>query len=577
MANKYTLGILSSFPQTKFEFSTKEVQLNEIKCMPINSISKESIELTTYTITNPINITPTVESTGENSFNLEETTYGYIQQTWNMSDSVIKYYTLPSKMELSAGSDYNPIIIPIKPETISTFIIDNDSFGINFGVVPFDEIIIDIPVIQPEMRKETLLVTPFIYGRTTDTINFCSSFSNNNFGSYMWKDMYENDNIGNGIFVQFPGPDSHSIITTKTWIISGYSSSEYIYPEKDYEITEWRSPGLSDTFKILFLDDNLKNFLAEKNETLNTNKNKIQNNWYIFWDPFITDSNATSLIIFGAKTHNTEYCYGKYELLNTSNKVDVHAVNNLLLNLNDSKNYIYDDSNSERLYMLVNPEKITILPKGLSGWYAKGDTAWDTDWDYYNIIYQPKVMTNIPINIAFSTFTIESFNEWQNDWWEKHPDTNITEIQLPEDTKRTLNTPWYAFSPWDLNPERQTAAYYLSLVYLPEEKLNYSNAKYVNFISGKHIKWCFTLFKTIGWDDIFNNTDPDLRYCLSTRRMGPSGINSDIETNGVIYPSFIKVDDQYPDDVPFGRYCYYNCVTEQLDYDIYIDVIPTEQ
>jgi hypothetical protein len=432
------------------------------------------------------------------------------------------------------------------------------------------------------MRKETLLVTPFIYGRTADTINFCSSFSNNNFGSYMWEDMYENDNMGNGIFVQFPGPNLHSITTTETWIISGYSSSDYTYPEKpfqyssenDYKITEWRTPSSSNTFKILFLDDNLKNLLAEKNETLNTNKDKIQNNWCIF-DPFVTDSSSTSLVIFGTKTHNTEYCYGRYELLNTSNKADIHAVNNLLLNLNNPSNYIYDDSNSERLYMLVNPEKIKILVKGLSGWKAKGDKEWDSDLEYYNIEYQPKIMMDIPINIAFSTFTVESGNEWQNDWIEKHPDTNISEIQLPEDTKRSLNTPWYSFNPWDLNQTRQESAYHLSLVYLPEQKLNYSNAEYINSIAGKTVKWCFTLFKTIGWDYIFDDKDPDLRYYLSTRRMGPTGVDSDIETSGVIYPSFIKVDEEYPDDVPFGRYCYYNCVTEQLDYDIYIDVIPT--
>jgi hypothetical protein len=377
MANKYTLGILSSFPQTKFEFSTKEVQLNEIKCTPINSISKENIELTTYTITNPINITPNVdESTGENSFNLQETSYGYIQQTWNMSDSVIKYYTLPSKMELDAGSDYNPVIIPIKPETISTFIIDDNSFGINFGVVPFDEIIIDIPVVPPVFKYETVPVLAFTMGKNIEffeDVIKANTSSLDSFSAYWSVSGYFSEQAAADYKVlEFSNSGTEFVTSEYAELEQKYSHSFVFQGWKTVSSSWVQIDYLSGS---TFEDNELRDMLIVDIPTL-TLSTVLPSKWVLTtYRNAKSSMNSVGKYVGAVKHYDTPYKYGRYDFLNQPSTSAGLLDNSILLRLNKEESYLHTP-NDNRINLIVPPEKITWNISGFAG-FGKYDTNWE--------------------------------------------------------------------------------------------------------------------------------------------------------------------------------------------------------
>lgn len=366
MANKYTLGILSSFPQTKFEFSTKEVQLNTIKCNPINSTSKENIELTTYTITNPINITPIVdESTGENYFNLQETSYGYIQQTWNMSDSVIKYYTLPSEIGLSAGSGYNPVIMPITPETISTFIIDSDSFGINFGIVPFEEIIIDIPVGPPVFKDEAVPVLAFTMGKDLEyfeEVKNANTSSLDSFSSYWIDSNY------------FSG--QYNVLRFDNFGTFAYAALEQKY-SSSFVLSGWYEPGLGGWIEIDYLsgstfeNNELRDLLIVDMPSL-TPTTKLPNKWiFTTYRDGEGPINGGGKYVGAVKHYDTSYMYGKYDFLNQLSGSNGLLDNSVLLRLNKEESYLHT-SNNNRVSLIVPPQTITWNISGFAG-FGKWD------------------------------------------------------------------------------------------------------------------------------------------------------------------------------------------------------------
>jgi hypothetical protein len=63
-------------------------------------------------------------------------------------------------------------------------------------------------------------------------------------------------------------------------------------------------------------------------------------------------------------------------------------------------------------------------------------------------------------------------------------------------------------------------------------------------------------------------------FSKSTFKLNKDG--NDEDTSGVIYPAFIKRDTSiYKEDVPFGRYTFYDWQENRFIDEIYMDIMPS--
>lgn len=118
----------------------------------------------------------------------------------------------------------------------------------------------------------------------------------------------------------------------------------------------------------------------------------------------------------------------------------------------------------------------------------------------------------------------------------------------------------------------------LYLMYIPEEE--YFNIQEIAIPQNEKIygSWIISYFQ--GWTEIpFNSEQENYEFleshCQSTFKLNKDG--NDEDTSGVIYPAFIKRDTSiYKEDVPFGRYTFYDWQENKFIEEIYIDIMPSE-
>ncbi len=90
--------------------------------------------------------------------------------------------------------------------------------------------------------------------------------------------------------------------------------------------------------------------------------------------------------------------------------------------------------------------------------------------------------------------------------------------------------------------------------------------------------WIMTCFRA--WDEKpFISYQENYKFidshCVSTFKLDKNG--NDEDTSGVIYPAFIKRDTSiYKEDVPFGRYTFYDWQENKFIDEIYMDIMPSE-
>jgi hypothetical protein len=133
------------------------------------------------------------------------------------------------------------------------------------------------------------------------------------------------------------------------------------------------------------------------------------------------------------------------------------------------------------------------------------------------------------------------------------------------------------FGQFDLHNNRSQKNPDLYLMYIPEQEC--FNIQEIVTPQNEKVygTWIISYFQH--WDEMPWHAGQENykfldSFSKSTFKLNKDG--NDEDTSGVIYPAFIKRDTSiYKEDVPFGRYTFYDWQENRFIDEIYMDIMPS--
>jgi hypothetical protein len=229
--------------------------------------------------------------------------------------------------------------------------------------------------------------------------------------------------------------------------------------------------------------------------------------------------------------------------------------NSILWETSDLK-YLKDD-NSNKISILVSPEKIVMEMSGLVGF---NDLEWNNDNTFINISPEKTYNYTVSRKRRNKINTIYSFT---TPIWGK--------IKIPG--MIWLND-YYNSSYSGVESEVQQYLYLTKFPGETEDTSSYYDIPLVNNISGNYFNWGIFC----GLESLYTeNNESEILEVITF----PSEYDQYGESVNEVKPSFIRENNPdknfgHPDDVPYGRYTYYDWKHKEFIPSIYIDVYPVE-